>query len=125
MEIPEWALVRRAAFDYYPPLARVKRLVESSLQRHVRVSEAARVAHLHSKYFSTFFHARVGIGFARWQRLVRVQRATEVLSSSDASVKEVATRVGFGSVRALERAFGEFLKITPLQFKVRVRPWCS
>jgi transcriptional regulator GlxA family with amidase domain len=46
----------------------------------------------------------------------------EMLRSTNLSVGEVAARVGFGSVRAFERAFTRWVGLTPREFKAKVRP---
>jgi two-component system response regulator YesN len=111
-----------AAFTYYPRLLRVKQYLEASPGERVSLDTAARVACLERKYFSAFFRARVGIGFAQWQRALRIEQATQILRSRDESVTCVAFSTGFHSLRTFERTFKRVVGLTPIAFKLSTRP---
>jgi len=114
--------LNEAAFRYYARLARVKQHVEGSREYLVSLAEAADVACLERKYFSTFFHAKVGITFTAWQRSLRIEKAIAILKSNDESLRRVASLTGFRSFRTFERAFKRCTGFTPIQFKLRTRP---
>jgi len=110
------------AFSYYHRLQRVRNYVQATPAHTVSLDEAAKIACLERKYFSAFFRAKVGIGFTRWQKRLRISRALEILRSRDDSVLQVARSCGFRSVRTFERAFKHQIGLTALEFKLRVRP---
>jgi AraC-like DNA-binding protein len=115
--------LNRAAFPYYARLARVKQHIDQSADRFVPLAEAARIACLTPKYFSSFFRARVGLTFVHWQWLVRTDRAATLLAATDESIIRVAHRVGFGSVRTFERVFKACVGCSPRDYKMAVRPY--
>ena len=110
------------AFAYYPRLARVREWVEGNLSEEITLGDAARVACLERKYFSTYFRSKVGVPFSSWLVHRRVRRATAILASRDCSIAEVAAWTGFGSTRSFQRHFRAFTGITPRQFKGDQRP---
>ncbi len=110
------------AFDYYPRLKRLREYVEQSYSEPISLKKAAGIAGLESSYFSTYFRAKVGITFTRWLRQVRVEKAMELMKAGDFSISEVAEAVGFGDLRAFERAFKKHTRRTPREFKKSVAP---
>lgn len=74
------------------------------------------------RYFSSFFHREVGLCFRDWLARFRVSKAIELMAAKDDSVLEIALGVGFSSLRTFERAFKKQTGLTPLQFKMSVRP---
>ena len=109
-------------FDYYPRLNRLREYVEQSYSEPISLGNAASIVALESSYFSTYFRAKVGITFTEWLRLVRIEKAIELMKARDFSITEVADAVGFVSLGAFERAFKKYRRMTPLQFKKSVRP---
>jgi AraC-like DNA-binding protein len=112
-----------AAFDYYGQLARLREYIVQNLSEQLTAAHAASIAGIATKYFSTFFHTRVGITFSCWLRSVRVARAMELFARRDYSVTETAGLVGFADLTAFERAFKRSTGLSPLQFKKQIRPF--
>jgi len=106
--------------DYYPRLNRLREYVEKSYSEPISLKKAASVAALESSYFSSYFHAKVGITFTEWLRQVRISKAVELMKASDFSITEVAYEVGFGDLRTFERAFKKHTLMTPMEFKKSV-----
>ncbi|MDA2939275.1 AraC family transcriptional regulator, partial [Acidobacteria bacterium AH-259-A15] len=86
------------------------------------LKEAAQIAGLEKKYFSVFFHEKVGMTFTGWLAHVRVARAMELIKTRNYSITEVAYAVGFGDLRTFQRAFKKCTTLTPREFKNSVRP---
>jgi AraC-like DNA-binding protein len=119
---PSHPVPNERAFTYYSRLARLRAHLESNLSEPFTARDAARIAAVSACYFSTFFHDRVGLRFKSWVRIVRVERAKELIASSNASIAEIAARVGFNDLRTFERAFKSVTALTPREYKKRVRP---
>jgi transcriptional regulator GlxA family with amidase domain len=63
------------AFSYYGRLTPVLEFVEAHVAKPISLADAAKLAGLERKYFSVFFHSKVGTTFSEWLRIVRVTRA--------------------------------------------------
>lgn len=109
-------------FEYYPNLKRLRGYVLDRLDQSISLADAAGVAGLERKYFSAFFHRRVGIPFSHWITLLRLARAIELIQREDNSLGIVASKAGFADRRTFERAFRKFLRLTPREFRSAVRP---
>ena len=114
--------INHAAFDYYPRLQRVNQFVASRLSEHISLQDVAEVAAYETTYFCAVFHRRVGVPFRTWLTMARVTKATELIRSRDHSMSDVAHAVGFGSVRAFERAFKSVVLSSPREYKKITRP---
>ncbi len=107
-------------FDYYPRLSRLREHVEQSYSEPVSLEQAAGIAALESSYFSSYFHAKVGITFTEWLRQVRIEKAMELMKAGDFSITHIAYEVGFADLRTFERAFKKHTRRTPREFKKSV-----
>ena len=103
-------------------LHRVHRHLILNITEPLPLATAARIANLHPGYFSTYFHARVGMPFLQWVHSVRVGRAKEMLRSSDAPIYEIAYRVGYRDLRTFERAFKRLTSLTPWTWRHDSQP---
>lgn len=114
--------IQHAAFSYYPQLQRLRAYVEEHYQSPITLADAAHAAGLERTYLSAFFHRKVGICFRDWLALFRVEHAQRLLEQTDVGITRVALDVGFGDLRAFERAFRRATSICPAAFKRAVRP---
>ena len=110
------------AMIYYPRLRRVRDYVEHNYSDDISLCEAARIAHLEEKYFSTYFHRKTGICFKAWLAQVRIGHAKSMMEQENCSITEVAFAVGFRDLRTFERSFKRYTDMTPRAFKNSVRP---
>jgi two-component system response regulator YesN len=120
--MPKPKMTNERAFQYYHRLRDIKRFIEEHYTEEISLKKAARVAGLEKKYFSTFFHRKVGVGFKHWLTHVRVARAMDLIKTEDYTISEVAYSAGFKDMRTFERAFKKCTNRTPRDFKNRVRP---
>jgi two-component system response regulator YesN len=114
--------ISEPAFRYYDRLARVKRYVDEHYCEPISVTDGARIAGLEVKYYSKFFHEKVGVCFREWLNHVRVTKATELMKAHNHTITEIAFAVGFQDLRTFERSFKKTMAETPRSFKRSVRP---
>lgn len=114
--------INQAAFEYYSRLARVEDYVRQNYSERISLADAAEIAALEAKYFSTFFHNKTGVCFKDWLSYVRVSRAMQLIRSGNSSITAVAFDVGFQNLRTFERAFKRCTGETPQAYKNAVRP---
>jgi transcriptional regulator GlxA family with amidase domain len=110
-----------ALIAYHPRLLRVaNQLMDQDMLGEMDLAAAASLACMERTAFSRFFRSATGITFVAFRRLVRVQKAMEMISSSDVSVTEIASAVGFAGVASFERAFKCLVGITPSGYRRRL-----
>jgi len=114
--------INESAFEYYARLRRIRQHVEQFYCEPLSLQKAASIAGMERKYFSTFFHRKVGVCFRHWLMWVRIRKAIRLIESEDSSITEVALAHGFTDLRTFERAFKRCTGLTPFQFRKRSRP---
>jgi AraC-like DNA-binding protein len=101
-----------------PSLAeRVRELIERHEGRSWTVAQVARVLNCSPGHCSARFHAECGIRVKPFIDRVRADRAAALLTYSDLSVGEVATRLGFGDAFAFSRFFRRVKGKSPTAFR--------
>jgi two-component system response regulator YesN len=113
--------IRKGAFQYYARLERIKQHIEQNLSDHMSLEEAARIAGMERKYFSAFFHQKVGVCFRHWLMWVRINEAKRRMEARNHSITQIAFTTGFEDLRTFERAFKKCTGITPRDFKRSVQ----
>ncbi len=68
-------------------------------------------------YFSTAFREHTGDSFVRYLKRLRIERATELMSTQELRLKSVAERVGFPNPRLFARTFREVYGVSPAEYR--------
>jgi transcriptional regulator GlxA family with amidase domain len=105
-----------------PRLGRVRQLVETGYTDPIGLRKAAGAACLEPKYFSKFFHRKVGRPFSVWLASFRIRKATEMLIETEQPISAIGYAVGFQSLRTFERAFKRFTGCAPAEYRAKRRP---
>lgn len=100
---------------------RLRRALEFVVAKNgvVDLGEVACAAFVERTYLSRIFRARVGISFSHFLRAFRVALACNILKNENVLTIRVAFRVGFGSVRTLERTFRQVIGLSPREFRAQ------
>lgn len=104
-------------FDFYPRLMDVQNYVNQNYADNISLRDAANIACLEEKYFSSFFREKTGICFSHWLAQLRVNKAKEIMLTNNISITETAFFAGFRDLRTFQRAFKKYAGITPQNFK--------
>jgi len=98
----------------------VKR-VTSHLNEHlaedVSLADLAALVGLSTFHFCRAFKQSTGLPPHRWQVARRIERARELLESSNLPVTEVAARVGYDDPTLLARAFRKAVGVSPSDYR--------
>ena len=93
-----------------------KDYVQSHLS-DVSLDTAAISVHLSPGYFSRLFHKITGMTFSDYLTQSRMKRAAELLKNIDFKTYEIALMVGYDNPKNFTRAFKQYYKITPREFR--------
>jgi AraC-like DNA-binding protein len=103
-------------------LQRAVEYIHKHYREALGLTEVARVAGFAPNYFSALFKQREGMTFERYIRQLRIERAKQLLVSSDLDMQRVAQLSGFGTRQYLSRMFKKALGSTPGEFRSRTEP---
>jgi AraC family transcriptional regulator len=112
-----WQALSREAARVLPErvVRQVGEYVEANLGADLRLAELAAVAHLSPHHFARSFRAATGLSPHQFVLARRVQRADELLRTTDRTVLDIAVEVGFSSHSHLTAQFRARLGVTPAQ----------
>ncbi|MDB4977253.1 MAG: transcriptional regulator containing an amidase domain and an AraC-type DNA-binding domain [Myxococcaceae bacterium] len=102
-------------------IARLLRWIADNLQRALPIPVLARQAGMSVRNLTRVFVRETGSTPATYIERLRIESARRALELSDASVKQIAAKVGFASSETLHRSFQRTLSVTPMQYRERFR----
>lgn len=97
----------------HPAVAGVRSLLDSEYQRHWTIAELGDLVGLAPTYLAGLFVREVGQPPHRYLNERRVERARQLLGTSDLPVTAIAHEVGFGSGQHLARVYRQFTGASP------------
>ena len=96
-------------------------IISQHYRRDLKLTEVAGEVYMAPTYFSTLFHKETGETFVEYVNRVRVDRACrQMMTTEEASIEEIAARVGFPSTNHFFRLFKRMTGDTPGQFRQRL-----
>jgi AraC-like DNA-binding protein len=101
-------------------LARLQPLfsyVESYFDGEIRLETSARICGLSKSYFVNFFKDTTGQSFVSYLNHYRVQRAQQLLASTDRSVTDIGLDVGFCDQSYFGMVFRRLVGMTPSSYR--------
>ncbi len=77
----------------------------------------AQMAGISRDYFSRIFKNVTGMNYSKWLNMIRLEKATELLSNKSMSLTEVAMLSGFQSIPSFNRVFHEDKGMSPGEYR--------
>ena len=77
----------------------------------------AQMAGISRDYFSRIFKNITGMNYSKWLNMIRLEKATELLSHKNMSMTEVAMLSGFQSIPSFNRVFHEDRGMSPGEYR--------
>ncbi|MGE7960242.1 GlxA family transcriptional regulator [Pseudomonas sp. NPDC089530] len=99
------------------PVTRVQNHVLEHLDEAFSIERMAGLANMSTRHFARVFAREVKMTPMEFLQSARIDRARNLLETSDLPLKTVAYKSGFGSVRHMRFLFGEKLGLTPTQYR--------
>lgn len=106
------------------PSAKMERPIQNAIQYlHVhfretpRLSDAAKVAHYNTSYFSSAFHRETGMAYSEYLNMLKINYAQKLLLSTDLKISDLYYQCGFRSHSNFLRLFHKQTGLTPTQFR--------
>ncbi|MDG9923621.1 MULTISPECIES: GlxA family transcriptional regulator [unclassified Pseudomonas] len=99
------------------PISHVQQHVLEHLDGELSVESLAAIAGMSARNFARVFVRETGVTPMEFVQNARIDRARQLLETSELPLKTVAFRSGFRSVRCMRLLFSERLGLTPAQYR--------
>lgn len=98
-------------------IQKAKEYIQHNYQDDLTLNDVATHVFLNSNYFSTLFKQKTGDTFRNYLRNVRIEKAKELLSSTNLRIYEIALLVGYNEHSHFVRAFKTVTGKSPGEFR--------
>ena len=99
------------------PIRMAKEYVNAHYAENFNLDDIARLVCLSPNYFSILFKNEVGQGFNSYQQNVRMERAKELLKTTQMRVGDVAREVGYADLKYFTKLFVKSVGVKPMEYR--------
>lgn len=103
-------------------LENVNAFIEAHYRDPIYLEDAAQACNLSKYYFSHLFKSITASTFHEYLTRFRLDKASQLLGSTDKKMVEIALDCGFSGTRAFNRDFARVFKMTPSKFRTSYEP---
>ena len=91
--------------------------IQNNYSRDISLDEVSQTVNISPYYFSKIFKEDVGEGFVEYLTRIRMDRARELLTTTEYSMKEICSMVGYADPNYFSRSFKKNVGVTPTEYK--------
>ena len=101
----------------YRQIAAAKQYINEHFHEPLQMSEVAGKLYLSTAYFSRLFKEKIGMTFSDYLASCRVERARQLLATTDLSISEVANAIGYQEANSFSRLFKTRTGQSPSEYR--------
>lgn len=94
-----------------------KSYIQKNYNRDISLDDVSREVNISPYYFSKLFKDDTGEGFVEYLTNIRIEKAKELITDTEYSMKEICQMVGYTDPNYFSRAFKKKVGVTPTEFK--------
>lgn len=98
-------------------LGDINEYLKENFKERISLEDAAKKIGYSKYYFSHYFKSVTNMNFIEYAALFRLQRAAELIGSSEEKINDVAYACGFNNIRSFNRMFKKFYQLTPTAYR--------
>lgn len=91
--------------------------LELNYESRFQQAECARLFHLNKDYMSRKFKEELGIGMVEYVNRIRIEKAKELLCSTDKSIQEISDSTGFMDQKFFSKQFKRETSLSPTEYR--------
>ncbi len=91
--------------------------IEENFDKELSLDEVSQRVNISPYYFSKVFKEENGVSFIEYLTNIRIEKAKELLSHSDYSMKEICQMCGYQDPNYFSRTFKKNVGVTPTEYK--------
>lgn len=93
--------------------------INQNYDKNINLNDVAAAVNYSRSHFSFLFKTVMGQTFIEYLNRIRIEKATELLQSSDLSITDISYTVGFNTITNFNKNFKHYIGITPKAYKNR------
>lgn len=94
-----------------------KDFIKDNYSKNISLEDVSKNVDVSPYYFSRIFKGDTGVNFIDYLTSVRIEKAKELLSASNYSMKEICVMVGYSDPNYFSRSFKKHVGVTPTEYK--------
>ncbi|MCQ2082481.1 MAG: response regulator [Lachnospiraceae bacterium] len=94
-----------------------KDYIMNNFSKDISLDDVSRVVGISPYYFSKIFKEGCGENFIEYLTNIRIEKAKELLSDTDMSMKEICSMCGYSDPNYFSRTFKKNVGVTPTEYK--------
>ncbi|WWR16137.1 helix-turn-helix domain-containing protein [Lachnospiraceae bacterium JLR.KK008] len=91
--------------------------IKNNFNKDISLDEVSRVVNISPYYFSRIFKEGTGTNFIEYVTNIRIEKAKELLGTTEYSMKEICTMCGYADPNYFSRSFKKRVGVTPTEYK--------
>ena len=91
--------------------------IKANYSKALNLDEVSYYVNVSPYYFSKIFKEGTGENFIEYLTNIRIEKAKELLSNTDYSMKEICVMVGYSDPNYFSRSFKKNVGVTPTEYK--------
>lgn len=98
-------------------IERAEIYINNYYNKAISLDDVSREVDISPYYFSKIFKEETGVNFIDYLTKVRIDKAKELLLSSDLSMKVICWKIGYSDPNYFSRSFKKMVGVTPTEYK--------
>lgn len=94
-----------------------KDYIRGNYYRDISLDDVSRAVNISPYYFSKIFKENTGENFIEYLTNIRIDKAKELLGTTEYSMKEICSMVGYSDPNYFSRSFKKNVGVTPTEYK--------
>lgn len=99
------------------PIKAAKNYISTNYNKQITLEDVSKEIGFNPAYFSSLFKKETGKNFLEYLTELRVHKASQLLSTTDYSILEVANEVGYTDIKYFARVFKRVTELTPTEYR--------
>ncbi len=110
-------ILRKGAEKSSSVIETAREYLQTNYSRDISLDDVSRMVNISPYYFSKIFKEDTGEGFVEYLTGLRMDKAKELLTTTEYSMKEICSRVGYADPNYFSRTFKKNVGVTPTEYK--------
>ncbi|MEK5254701.1 response regulator transcription factor [Paenibacillus sp. FSL F4-0125] len=102
-----------------PNMTKLLEYIQNHFADPITLTGVARQFHFNASYLSSYFTAHNGEGFSEYLNKVRVEKAMELLETTEKSISDISASVGYSDQSYFTKVFKKQTGISPSRYRRR------